>query len=344
MRKYFPSVLLLLPACLCGCGEKEIVITHYPSFYREDLKTIAVVPFRNATPMQRVGNILSDALAAQLAANGTYRIYNRNDLKILRDEQDLRTEQGLSNEQIAERFRNLADVDAILVGTVNTYAATRHDDPRTEQTPIWQYNPYTRQMYIAGYQTRQYVFTRNEGNVSVTAALIRVPDGGTIYATPSPVTGNFWAQGSPPPYDAYACLNQAVNQAVQGLVQTFAVTRSKIKVKEREHFRTAAELYDNKWTWKDTFKASDSQAYIVATLPKVCDRNRFRITILRRKTRKDIFAEDIVWQAVPTTEYTARGYAFSPQTLFAEGGPGEYEAKFYSGPEPVMRHTFRIDP
>lgn len=340
------SLYLLLAAgmFLAGCGEKDIVITNYPTFYDGQIKTIAIVPFRNASGVASAGNIVSDALAAQMAVNGTYKVYNRNDQRILQDEHDLRTELGLSNEQIAAKFRDIANVDAILVGTVNSYASTKHDDPRTEQTPIWQYNAYTKQMYIAGYNTRQYIFTRNEGNVSASAVLIRASDGTTIYATPSPVTGNFWAQGSPPQYDPYACLNEATNWLILKLVQTFAVTRSTITVKEDEDFRTASELYDNKWTWTNNFKSTDTQGYIVTTLPKVCDRNRFRITIIRKNAREDLSVEDIVWKAVPTSDKTAHGITFSPKAIVeAGGGPGEYEAKFYSGPEPVMRHTFRID-
>ncbi len=33
----------------------------------------------------------------------------------------------------------------------------------------------------------------------------------------------------------------------------------------------------------------------------------------------------------------------SPKDLADKGGPGEYEVKFYSGPEPVLRTTFMIE-
>jgi hypothetical protein len=233
-------------------------------------------------------------------------------------------------------------VQAVLVGTVNTYAATKRDEPRFEQTPIYQYNPSTQQMYIAGYNKRRYTFTRNEANVAVTAALIRISDGSPIYATSSPILGNFWAQGSPPQYDPYACLNLAVGQVVNQLVNTFAVTRHMIKVKESEDCRTATELYDNRWLWQDNFKVTDEKAYVVVKLPAICDRNRFRLAIIRKGERKDILSEDIVWKALDAN-FTQNGYLFSPKELVRlAGGPGEFEAKFYSGPEPIMRRTFRV--
>ncbi|MBN1554957.1 MAG: hypothetical protein JXA11_09440 [Phycisphaerae bacterium] len=342
-------ILFLIPVVsaglfLPGCGEKEIVIIKIPTFYKGDIKSVAIIPFRNASGAPNAGNIVSDALAAMLVVNGTYKVINRNDHRILQDEQDLRTEAGLSNAQIAAKFRNIADVDAILVGTVSTYAATKHDDPRVEQIPIWQYNAYTKQMYIAGYNTRRYTFTRNEGNVTASAALIRVSDGTTIHATLTPIRGHFWAQGSPPQYDPNACLNEATNWLIVKLVQTFALSRSTIKVKEDEDFRTASELYDNKWTWQNSFKATDETAYVVLTLPEECDRNRFKITILRKGTRKDLTSDEFLFQAEQGQPRTTRGYEFSPKQIATlGGGPGEYEVKFYSGPEPVMRCTFRIN-
>jgi hypothetical protein len=340
-RLVLPAVLLA--AMLAGCGEKEVIIVNYPVFYNESLKTVAVAPFRNASGVAGAGDVVSDSLASMLVANGTYRVYNRNDLHILQSEQELQIQAGLDNAKIAAKFRKVAEVQAILVGTINTYAATKRDEPRFEQTPIYQYNAYTKQMYISGYNTRQYTLTRNEANVGVSAALIRVSDGTTIYATPAPIHGNFWAQGSPPQYDAFACLNLATTGAVNQLVTTFAVTRQMIKVKESEDFRTAKDLYDNKWEWQDGFKASVDQAYLVVRLPKVCDRNRFRLVVIRKNQRQEFFAQDIAWKSLGDG-FSIIGFTFSPKALTEKaGGPGEFEAKFYSGPEPIMRHTFRVD-
>ena len=332
-------VLLMFLLLASGCGEKTIVITNYPSFYQGKIKTIAVAPFRNATGVRNAGNIISDTLAGRIAANGTYKVYNRNDLLVLQNERDLRTELGLDNAAIAAKFRNVGKVQAVLVGTVTNFSATQQNDKRFERIPIQAYNPRTRQMYISGYRSRNYTFTKNEGNVAVTATLIRVSDGLPLFATPTAISDRRFAQGSPPTADRFACRSAAASQVVAKLVRIFCVTRQTITVKESRDFRTASSLYDNKWDFTDSFKSTDAQGYLVLRLPASCDRNRFRITIIRKGTRESLFEHKFVW----TKKFGGFGYGFKPSKIVEKaGGPGEFVAKFYSGPEPVMQHKFRI--
>ncbi len=56
-----------------GCSEK-ITITHYPAFYSEDLKTIAVLPLADRTFKADSGLFFTESLLGALAANGSYRI------------------------------------------------------------------------------------------------------------------------------------------------------------------------------------------------------------------------------------------------------------------------------
>jgi hypothetical protein len=181
--------------------------------------------------------------------------------------------------------------------------------------------------------------TRNEANVTVTATLIRVSDGSTIYATPEPAWARVAAEGSPPKKDSQACASEAASLVAANLVSTFAPTRREIKVDENKALRTASELYDNKWTYQDTFQQTDEKMFVVVALPSSCDRNRFRVTIIRKGERQDLASLDIQWDK----KHGGFGYLFSPKDIAAKGGgAGEYEVKFYSGPEPIMRRAFRI--
>jgi hypothetical protein len=321
---------------ILGCGKEEITITSYPSFYRGQIKTVAVAPFRNATDRPNAGNIVSDTLANQLATNGTYTVFNRNDLNVLQNEMDLRTSMGIDNAAIAKRYRAMGNVDAVLVGTVSTWDCTVRNEQRRE--PIQKYNSNTKTYYVAGY--RDFMFTRYEANVAATAALIRVSDGTVIYATPEPVRANAWAQGSPPPRDENGCLVEAGRLLVNGLVGHFAVTRRTIEVDEGDDFRTARGLYDNEWDWEDKFSLGEEKAFIVLRMPAVCDRNRFRLTIVRKDCREDLYEKQIVWDK----QYGGFGYEFNPAEVAQKGGgPGKYIAKCYSGPEPVLKHEFKIE-
>ena len=340
MRALFPGEAnvraLLLTAVLiavAGCDEK-IVLTQVPEFYTPNLKSIAIAPFRNQTKWKGAGEIISDGVAAGLMANGAYRVFNRSDMKTVMDESDLKIALGADSGAAAQQLKKLTEVQAVLVGTVTTYAATTNRQPRRD--PVYSVNRRG-QTYVSGY--RSYVLTRNEANIAVTATLIRVPDGTTIYATPKPVWARSWAQGSPPAKDPHACAADAASNVATQLVETFAPIRKQIKVNPGKALRTATELYDNKWVYEDDFKATDDRMFVVVSLPASCDRNRFRLVVVRKDQRQELAQQDIRW----TKKYKGFGYKFSPKAIAAAGGgPGTFEVKFYSGPEPVMRRKFRI--
>jgi hypothetical protein len=323
---------LLAATALAGCSE-TLVITQIPEFYSPDLKAIAVAPFRNQTARKGAGDIIADNLATGLMANGTYKTFNRNDLKALMDENDLQIAMGGNSAAAAGKLKKLTQVQAILVGSVTTFAATSNSQP--QQVPDYDTDRYGNS-YVSGYHT--VIHTRNEANVSVTASLIRVSDGTTIYATPQPLWARVWAEGSPPGKDVHACSSEASAMVAAQLLETFAPIRKQIKVDPHKALQTASELYDNKWTYQDTFKAADAKMYVVVALPASCDRNRFRLVVVKKDQREELASQDIKW----SKEHAGFGYTFSPGKIAAKGGPGEYEVKFYSGPEPVMRRKFTI--
>lgn len=120
-----------------GCSAKIWVI-QTPDFYTPKLKTIAVVPFRNQTDWRGAGDILGDKLASALMANGAYTVFNRNDLKTVLDEQDIARALSGDPAAVAAKLRNPKEVQAILTGTVTTYAATSNSQNR--QDPVYATN------------------------------------------------------------------------------------------------------------------------------------------------------------------------------------------------------------
>jgi hypothetical protein len=330
--------LVLASAALAGCS-KTITITQYPVFYKPELKTLAVVPFRNASHDRNAGSAVADHLSAALMSNGTYQVFNRADVKSLLDEHDLQIAFGGNAGAAAAKFKKMGKVQAMLTGTVTTYAATTHTE--TKQVPQYNYDRNGNRYFTGAYETE--IFTRNEANVVVSAALIRVSDGTTIYATPEAVHGTCVSEtgfgGSPPDRDQNACLAAATNDAVQQLVLQFAVCRVDIKVDPSKDFRTASDLYDKKFDYTDKFGVDDEQVLVVLKLPAARDRNRFRIVIVHQDEREPVASLDIVW----SRDNGSFGYAFSPKEIVAHGGPGKYTAKFYSGPEPAMTHDFTIE-
>jgi hypothetical protein len=325
---------LTASAALAGCSDKKITIRQYPVFYTPQLKTVAVMSFSTQVPDRSAGTILADGLAAGLQSTGTYTVYNHNHLDSLLRERDIRIAMGDDAAATAQQVGKLGNVQALLVGTVTSYGATTRTEHRREPQTAYdrQGNPR-----FLGY--REYDYTRNEATVGVTAALLRVPEGTPIHAVSVPVVGQEASEGSPPGMDPRTCLASATNRAIRLLIQEFAVTSRQIALKPSRDFRTASALYDNKWAFTTKFRQTDEKMYVVASLPAECDRNRFRVTIVRKDQRVELAAVDVVW----SRQFAGRGYEFSPRTIAAAGGgPGDYTAKFYSGPEPVMTCDFRL--
>ncbi|MBS3820970.1 MAG: hypothetical protein GVY16_08560 [Planctomycetes bacterium] len=326
-------IALVTAATIIGC-DKKITITRVPTFYTQELTSIAVAPFRNQTAYGGAGDIMADKVAAGLMSNGTYHVVNRNNLKAVLDEKDL--QMALSNDPgAAAQLQKLSNVQAILTGTVATYAATSNRTPISK--PVYRYDKHGNQ-YYAGQE--QYVQTRNEATVSVTATLIRVSDGQPIYVTGEPLWQQNWAEGHPPKKDPHALLNDAANAVAKGVVMTFAPTRMTIKVDEKKALFTAREEYDGEWDKEDKFTAADDKAFIVVSLPKSCDRNPFRITIIPKEQRTVLFEEELVWDQ----QETSVDLPFSPKDIYNRAGAGKYEVKFYSGAKPVLKRDIKIEP
>jgi hypothetical protein len=320
--------LVIWAGLMAGCS-KKIAITQYPEFWTEDLKVIAVVPFRNTSGVNNAGETVSELLARALAGNGTYTVYNRSDLKTLLDEQDLRLALSGDSSQSTKALGKSGKVQGILTGTVTNYAATSRNEPKHD--PIYAYDRKGNQ-YVSGY--RDWVQTHNQATVVVTAALLR-PDGTTIHST-APVqkaASSTSSEYGPPSMDPQMCLVAACQEAVNQLVEDFAVVRKTISVDPAQAFRTASDFYDNKYAFTDTFKCSDKKMLAVVSLPACCDRNRFRITVVKANERADLAEVDIVWKH----EWKTQSFVLNPSEIGQKGGgPGEYWVKFYSGPEPIF--------
>jgi hypothetical protein len=325
-----------------GCS-KKIKVLHRPP-WTTTIQRIAVVPFRNESGVAGAGRVVSDQFAAALAGNQAYRrVYNRSDLRHIMDERKLQQSFANNPSAIAE-FRRWGKVDAILVGSVQQYAATSRNERKREPVKVW--DKTTQQMVWTG-AYKSWVHTRNEANVSATATLIRVSDGATIYATPGPVLGRAWSEsgygGKAPKYDPNACLAAAALQAVSQLLSVFGVTEVEVKIGRDDFLLVTGPPFDGEWPDVKEFRSTDEKMFVMLRLPPVCDGKTFAIAIARKGGRQNLAQTTVVWNKAYSQQGMA--YPFSPKDLAAKGGgPGEYVAKFYAGPEPVLDREFNILP
>ena len=337
-RRGLMAVGVLVVGFLAGGCSQKITVWRVPPFWSPELKSIVVVPFRNRTNVRGAGQVISDQLADALRFNGTYEnVHRSSDLQVLLDEADRQALlTGKDANRVIERFKKRGEVQAILIGQVNTFSATSQSQRKKD--PIPAYNQYTNTWYVAGY--KEYVWSRHESNVSVTARLIAM-DGTTLYSMPTPATGHAWAEGSPPKYDPYACRTAATRQAVSRMLWHFAIIKTEIKVDPKKVLQTATRFYDGEWKTTDKFRTTDEKGIIVLSLPPEADRNVFKLTVVRKGTEEDLITQKVTW----TSKWSAygHGWAFSPKdTAEKGGGPGTYTVKFYSGPKPVIRRDFTI--
>lgn len=339
-----PAAACLL-ACLAGVGGcgKKIWITQYPSFYTPDLQTILVVPFKNATTHPAAGRIVSEKVATALAANATYRIVRRGDLKVLAG-LEAPGEPGA----LAATLRKGGKVQAILTGTVTTYHCSQHWETRkrTIDEDEDERRKKKHKRRVPHYE--RYTFVRNQATVDATARLIRVSDGTAIHATRpgaamAQVTSETQNEGqAPPPLDREGALAAAANQCTAKLLEEFAVVRKQISV-GRNAFRTAAELRDGKWRGGKDFQATDEKMLVVVSFPACCDRNTFRIVISRKDDGGELVAAQFTWLRHWSSSL-GKAFEFSPKEIAAKGGgKGDYVAKLLSGPEVVLETKFKIE-
>ena len=340
MSVFWPllKVAVLALAVSAGCS-KEIPIVQYPVFWEPGrIRTVAVVPFRNTSLDPQAGNTIADRLAIALAANGTYQhVYNRLDMQALMTERDLEMLAGGQGDPAALLSR-LTDIQVIIVGTVTSFEATSHDQPRSE--PVYYWDAHGNQQY--GGQ-RSFVRTTNDAIVSASAQMLAQRTGGSIHAMISPAQSHVQDIGEPPNMSMDVCLATAVDEVVYQLLEQFAIIRKVIKVNPKETFFTSTgERFDGEWIRQDKFTTADETMAVIVNMPAEADRNTFRIAIIRRDTTTDLDEATFTW----SRDNPAFGMAFefSPRDFAAAGGgPGDYVAKLYVGERPVLEHRFRIE-
>jgi hypothetical protein len=66
--------LAILTASAVGGCETKFTVNHYPDFYKPSIRSVAVLPFENATNRKGAGEIAATHLSVALATNGTYKV------------------------------------------------------------------------------------------------------------------------------------------------------------------------------------------------------------------------------------------------------------------------------
>jgi len=331
-------VLLAVAAALAaGCGggsrKDKIWVYRYPDFYRPDLKRVAVLPFANRTRVRNVGRRISDKVATLLTNNRTYEVYTRTHLADVLKEHDLAAA-GIVDADVAKRIGRVKSVQALVCGVCNRCETVTKNETRHNRVPVWGTNAQG-QRVITGWRNVPYRWARHDSYVECNVVVIDCATGRHVAAVSDP--SRFWATGSPPKYAGADTLRLAEDDQVNRIVRALAVTRTQIKLKG-DVLKTATGLYDNKWDWQRRFTPGDEKLYIVVKLPPEADRNNFKLTIVPKGEREVVAEKAWVW----TKRHGSFGHAFKVKPIVEIRGLGQYQAKLYSGQDPIATYDFDI--
>jgi hypothetical protein len=357
---------------LGGCS-RSFTAREYPTFYEPDIRTVAVVTFRNDTRMPGAGVFAAEDLAMALRINGTYSVVPPRRLRSLLSAKKLEPPSRTDYTRDAEEFRKLGGIQAFIVGRVLHGRSTTERYAADYGYPA----PYLADetfMEPARYQLVDEEGDEGEGgegeegfgddfdddygdfgpfypygywdypeysvraSVSIEATMVRVSDGQIMRTTTSPVKG----RASLSSYRRIApgsATVDAMHRAVARLVREFAAVPIKVKVNPRTDIRTAAGRLDGQWQFSNTFSPTDDRLFVVLRLPFDVAHDSFRVTITPKgRTYRALASRDLVWPVGAETQ----NVEFSPREMAPHMGAGEYTANLYARGQLVMQHDFTM--
>ncbi len=128
-------VLALIVLAAVGCGEKQAIVLLYdrqPQYHvSASIKKLAIAEFGGQSSGDKAwGEMAADKLASALDEYNKkfhrYELVDRMRLRAIVDERDLQTMISNPNEDSARKVGQIAKVDAMVYGTVRTFAKDEH--------------------------------------------------------------------------------------------------------------------------------------------------------------------------------------------------------------------------
>ena len=330
--------LVAVAAGLPGC-HNDVIITQSPPFWPATVRTVAVLPFRNATPVPVAGLAVSDAFAAALSRLGSCQVLTRADLRDLAD--DVKLQQWVQEDgpALTARLRGANRAQAYIVGSVALYATTTI--AQENRVPVYA-DAAGGARRVVGYKNVPVVTYK--GEAALTVQMID-DQGRLLYSVSAPVHRAVTATGTPPPMDAPACRTKALDEAVSVILAQFAPIPRLVELKNAEAFYVAVERPGKEWKKTNKYTLADRDVAVVLRLPPSCEGNTFQVVITRKASRgvpqHDVVSQMVVWR----TEDSARGLTLKfpiADIVRAGDGPGQYAASLVSSGKPVIHDEFKI--
>ncbi|MHC4983582.1 MAG: CsgG/HfaB family protein [Planctomycetota bacterium] len=339
-----PAALAALALAAAGC-DKTMTVRRFPEFYTPQLKAVAVLPLGNDSLTPNAGKYVTRRLVDALKANRTYEVLGPAELRARLAAAGLNLPAEADARNVAQRLRRLGGLQAFITGRVTTFGADNYP-PRVYYHGYRTFSGGRRGRFHFGHGYPVYgwdtyypayaYYPYMQAYVAVDVALVSVETGEAIYSPP-----RLEARASSDGYRLYTSqdlLDQAARLVARAVLEELAVVRKQVKLSPARDLRTARVAEGGRLTFTDSFGADEQEMIVVLRLPAAADQNRFRISIVRKGADEELAAESFIW----SRKDDVRRFVFSPRKLAESAGPGEYEVRFHSGPDVVMKHPFKL--
>jgi hypothetical protein len=315
-----------------GCEPVTVRLTKYPRFEVTTVRKVAVLAFADAPNAPKSGESISDMLAAMLAGNEQWEIYNRQQLaQILKDKNA-----PLADTSDPLRVGRAAMMDAIIVGHVNQYGVKKRTETIDEPVPNIVMGLEGIQD-ASGYHYITSDYTRLDAGVSVSINLVSVATGKVLWWDTQ--AGSSYDIGAPPKASPDRVLQDAVRPAVDALYGNLVPHPIDAKVPDGSIY-TSKDFVAGKATDRSaTFAADDPRMYVVLALPQDFHKTALQVQVSKKGNPAVLKQFEHTWDA---TKDTAFGFELSPKQLVGQAGPGTYEACYFISGAEIRKIQFTI--
>ena len=342
MKETNKMILIILAvftaSVIMGGCETKFTVDHYPDFYKPSIKSVAVLPFENATNHKGAGEIMASNLSIALAGNATYKVTGPAQLEQTLKEKEMPALNQNDYKQVAKELAELDKYQAFIAGKVlsdsfNTTFIEPYDDDYMYygDYPYWYY-PY----WYTPYWYYPYDYEYGRAYVSVEVSMVDIPDGAILDMTAVKAAADISDASSS--LKKYAS-QMALDNLSKKIVANFAVVPVEIAVYPDKAIRTADSYEQESWHFIKTFSSDQESMYVVLCLPGAAAMNKFKLTITPQNNPTQIISsKDFTWKR----DKYCQGIEFSPKQIAQSNGPGHYSAHFISMGSTVLTRHFKI--
>jgi len=340
---------ILMGAAGCGGGSRKTYVTNYPRWDFEEYQRIAVAPVSATDPAEAAcAERLTDALTSLLSGNDAFTVLSRAELARIMTEQDLARLSEAVDPSTAMPEGKIEIAQAMVVPKLTEFAVDRE----VKEIRIEQYarDPRGRVVrdragrpVVSGYTALQR--HRHWGRVAGSVQVIDTATSRVLFSYSSPpIEHSEDKLGGPPRVSPEEAALLAAQELATDLYKQVAPTRIPVKL-DKDMLLVALDYFEGEYeTAKKLPSGIEQFMLVVRDLPAACDRNTFRVAILEKEGRDNLFEEEFVWPGAGSTGQ--RGLVFQvPMGPLAATHAEEFTAKLYSAGEdaPILWRDFSVE-